>query len=279
MLTIIIPACNEESVIADCLQSLQKQIFHSPVEIIVSANGCSDNTAAVCNSFHASLTRQGYCFRVLETTAASKNEALNIADDHAKYSARLYLDADVKCSPDLIQQALPLLDTTEPVYFSGTMSIPRCASFFSNAYGRIWLTMPYIRDAVTGIGCYGVNAPGRKMWGKFPSLHSDDKFVRMLFSKEQRKKIPAPYQWPVPEGLITLIRVRARWIKGNRELRNRFPLLFFNEKSRIKMDRQSFTTMLCNPVATLIFLFVYGCAATIAVLNNRGASIEWSRAR
>ncbi len=279
MLTIIIPACNEESVITDCLRSLQKQNFKSPVEVIVSANSCTDNTVGVCQTFKSALIQQGYDFSVLDTNSSSKNESLNIADSHAMYPARLYLDADVKCSPGLIEQALQLLNDPEPVYFSGSLSIPQGNSFFSNAYGRIWLTMPYIRDAVTGIGCYGVNARGRKMWDKFPSLHSDDKFVRMLFSKEQRKKIPARYDWPVPEGLITLIRVRARWIKGNRELRNRFPLLSFNDNRRIAMDRKSLSTMLCNPVATLVFLFVYGCAAIVALQSLRRKPIEWSRAR
>lgn len=279
MLTIIIPACNEEAVIVDCLQSLSNQTTRSPIEIVIAANGCTDRTVAVCNSFKSGFEDKGVRYVVLDTNASSKNEALNIADDKACYPSRLYLDADVTCSPDLVRQACQLLNTSKAVYFSGSLSIPTGDSFFSNAYGLIWMAMPYIRNAVTGIGCYGVNAAGRKMWDKFPKLHSDDKFVRMLFTSEQRKKIKANYEWPVPQGLFTLIKVRARWIKGNRELRNRFPLLFFNDKKRMQMDRKSLTTMLCNPVATLVFLFVYGSASMIALLGGSGGQIVWSRAR
>jgi glycosyltransferase involved in cell wall biosynthesis len=279
MLTIIIPARNEEAVIADCLKSLSNQTVQSPIEIVVSANGCTDNTVDICKSFETELTGKGFQFVVLNTTACSKNEALNLADTKARYPARLYLDADVKCGPDLLRQACQLLERPEAVYFSGSLSIPDSDSFFSNSYGRIWMTMPYIRTAVTGIGCYGVNARGRKMWDKFPRLHSDDKFVRMLFTTEQRHKISAYYEWPVPQGLFTLIKVRARWIKGNRELRDRFPLLFFNDGKRLKMDRQSLFTMMCNPLATLVFFFVYGSASLVSLLDNRNGPIQWSRAR
>ncbi len=223
--------------------------------------------------------KKGYLYRVLESAAQSKNEALNYADARAVYPSRLYLDADVKCGPDLLRQAQQLLNINAPVYFSGSLTISKGQSFFSNAYGLIWKTMPYIRDSVTGIGCYGVNERGRELWGKFPLLHSDDKFVRMHFTGEQRRKLTATYEWPVPQGLIALIKVRARWIKGNRELQRRFPTLLSSDNRRLKLDRRSLTTMLHNPMATLAFLTVYSSASLISLLGRRHAGIEWVRAR
>jgi len=280
MLTIIIPAYNEQDVIGNCLQSLlAQQRCSAELEIIVSANGCTDNTVKICQSFKSEFSKAAISYRILQSTIGNKNNALNIADHTAAYPARLYLDADVTCDPELLQQALQLLDSNEPVYFSGTLSISTGNSFFSNAYGKIWAAMPYIRNGVTGIGCYGVNKQGRALWGEFPKIHSDDKFVRMLFTEEQRKKTNARYKWPVPQGLFTLIKVRTRWNQGNRELQSRFPDLVFKDNSKFKTDKYSISTMVKNPIKTLVFLFIYSTAAILAGISKSQSQITWSRAR
>jgi len=86
MLTIIIPAYNEQRVIANCLQSLLTQSEVIPdVEIIISANGCSDNTVAICESYRLNFINKGYKYRVLETKHGNKNYALNVADQIATF--------------------------------------------------------------------------------------------------------------------------------------------------------------------------------------------------
>ena len=279
MLTIIIPAFNEESVITQCLKSLLTQSYSSGVEVLIAANGCTDQTILICEGFQFAFRRKGYDFTVLKTSVGNKNKALNLADAAAKYPNRLYLDADIVCEPDFIKQAIALMDSSDPIYFSGSLSIKPGSSFFSNAYAKIWQAMPYIRETVTGIGCYGVNESGRKLWGDFPMIHSDDKYVRMLFSKNQRAKTEAVYYWPVPEGLLTLIKVRIRWIKGNRQLKVQFPDLNLKDVGRLNVDGQLLKTSLFNPVSTAVFLFVYGVSALVASMHSFNSDISWSRAR
>ncbi len=279
MLTIIIPAHNEDSVIAGCLKSLIDQSYAGPVQVIVAANGCIDQTVLLCQSFRSAFHRKGYEFEVMRLVQSGKNNALNQADKTARYGSRLYLDADVICDEHLLQQAVQFLDSAEPVYFSGALAIKPGSSFFSNAYGKIWQAMPYIREAVIGIGCYGVNEAGRKKWGDFPSIHSDDKFVRLLFARHQCNKTEARYYWPVPQGLLTLIKVRIRWIRGNRQLKSRFPDLGRKDSGRMKVDWKLCKTTLTNPLSTLVFLFVYGVSAGIAALHPEHLQIGWSRAR
>ena len=50
LVSIIIPAHNEEKFIAKCLESIKKQSYKN-IETIVVCNGCTDNTTAVARRF------------------------------------------------------------------------------------------------------------------------------------------------------------------------------------------------------------------------------------
>jgi peptidoglycan/xylan/chitin deacetylase (PgdA/CDA1 family) len=51
MISVVIPALNEERFIADCLESLKNQDYQGEYEIIVADNGSSDKTASIARSY------------------------------------------------------------------------------------------------------------------------------------------------------------------------------------------------------------------------------------
>lgn len=53
--SIIIPASNEGLVIEECLSSIASQIGCTGLDVIVVANGCSDETAALARAFKSKL--------------------------------------------------------------------------------------------------------------------------------------------------------------------------------------------------------------------------------
>lgn len=53
MISVIIPAHNEEKYIARCLESIKAAAIHTPVEIIVVCNRCTDNTESIASSLGA----------------------------------------------------------------------------------------------------------------------------------------------------------------------------------------------------------------------------------
>lgn len=53
MISIIIPALNEEKLLPDCLQSLRNQDYQSDYEIILADNGSTDSTAVIARQFGA----------------------------------------------------------------------------------------------------------------------------------------------------------------------------------------------------------------------------------
>jgi glycosyltransferase involved in cell wall biosynthesis len=105
LLTVIIPARNEAKTIGDCLRALLSQRLPEAVSvhIIVVANGCTDTTALVARAFTSHLAVRGIGFKVVETAVAGKAHALNLGDRLVEDGARVYLDADVRCAPDLLR--------------------------------------------------------------------------------------------------------------------------------------------------------------------------------
>lgn len=279
MLTIIIPAYNEASVIRECLESLLLQRYSGPLEIIVAANGCTDLTAAVAREYEPRFQEKGYELVVLEITNGNKNNALVHVDSLASFDSRLYLDADVVCGDTLIQELVIELQVSTAVYVSGTLKIQDGSSFSSRCYGLIWKATPYVRDTIPGCGCYAVNAAGRRKWNQFPKIHSDDKFVRLLFSHCQRKQVKAHYYWPLPQGFFTLINIRTRWTHGNRQLAILYPELSINDTNRFQWDARFIKHLLSHPIATVIFVCIYGISTLRAYKDDAHLPIICSRAR
>ena len=87
--TVIVPAHNEGRVIGRLLGQLVPASPPGEFDVIVVANGCTDDTAEVAASF-------GPRVRVLSIPVASKHAALVAADRTAPGVPRVYIDADVE---------------------------------------------------------------------------------------------------------------------------------------------------------------------------------------
>lgn len=73
-----------------------------------------------------------------------------------------------------------------------------------------------------GGGFYAVSAAGRRRWGQFPDLLSEDSFAQAHFRRRERRVLPdATFVIRMPEGIADLVKVRTRWLTGNRQLARR----------------------------------------------------------
>lgn len=85
-----------------------------------------------------------------------------------------------------------------------------------------------------GCGAYGVSFAGRKRWGSFPALISDDRYVRLHFAEqEQRVRPTSHFIISFPEGAKDLFAVRDRWCRGNRQLARAHPSLHAQDARRV----------------------------------------------
>lgn len=236
MLSVILPASNEEDWIGPCLDAL----FASDppgmaAEVIVVANACRDGTVAAARARAAAAQAAGWRLEVLDLAHPGKLNALNTGDAAAGGAIRVYLDADVVVSPPLMAQiARALADAPGAAYASGTPLVAPARSAVTRAYARFWMRLPFARSAAPGFGLFAVNAAGRTRWEAFPDIISDDTYVRLLFAPTERIGLPATYSWPMVEGFRRLVRVRRRQDAGVAEIAARWPELLANEgKTRL----------------------------------------------
>lgn len=274
-LSVIIPAHNEAGFILPCLEALvASQGTGADVEVIVVANGCTDNTVEIAQNVADRFAARGWGYQVLDLPKGGKMRALNRGDDRAQFGAQVYLDADVVVSPMVLVQIAKALDSAVPRYASGSPIVTSKGSRVSAAYARFWSTHHFVTHGAPGFGLFAVNEAGRTRWGEFPGIISDDTFVRLSFSPEERVRVPATYDWPIIEGFRQLVKVRRRQDIGVAEVERLFPHLLKNHDP-VPVDAPGLVRrMLADPVGALAY-FAVSLGTRWPARNNQ----RWARGR
>ncbi|MTH34216.1 glycosyltransferase [Paracoccus limosus] len=271
--TIIIPAHDEAGYIHACLDSLLAQDFAGPAEVIVVANGCSDDTAAQARSRADEFAARGWQLRVEELAQGGKIGALNHGDACARPGIRMYMDADLRLAPRLIGKMVAALDSDRPLYAGGRLVVAPARSRISRLYARFWQKLPFVAGNVTGAGQWGVNAAGRARWGQFPQIISDDTFARLQFDESERILVDEPFEWPIVEGFGPLVRVRRRQDRGVAEIAERFPQLLARQ-GHVRPDKAELLRLAAaDPLGFATYV-----AVSLAVRMGRNSQ-DWARGR
>ncbi|MGB8433551.1 MAG: glycosyltransferase family 2 protein [Burkholderiales bacterium] len=109
LVSIVVPANNEERVIENCVTSLLASDYPE-LEIVVVLDRCSDRTLALLRPFAERDSR----LRIIENTAcppdwAGKCNAARVGADAARGKYLLFTDADVRFEPALVRAAMGLM--------------------------------------------------------------------------------------------------------------------------------------------------------------------------
>ncbi len=273
-LSVIIAAHNEQDYIAACLQALADQVASAIcVKIVVAANACTDRTVPIAETFRPTFDARGWTLEVLNIAKAGKLNAFNEADQVVTGGARLYLDADILCDPELFEQIRSALNVPDPRYATGALKVTRARTWVTRRYADFWVRLPFIKDGAAGAGCFAVNAAGRDRWGSFPDIISDDTFVRLNFAPDERIEVPAQYHWPMVEGFYNLVRVRRRQDAGVAEVARLYPSLLQNDQKQKLSAKQLTVLFFTSPVGFVIYSFVH------LMVRLRPGGTEWTRGR
>ena len=273
--SVLIPAHNEADWLPACLDALcATDPVAGPVEVIVVANGCTDDTAELARRKAPAFEARGWALRVLELAQGSKLGALNAGEAAARGAVLVYLDADVLVSPPLLAQLAEALAEDAPRYASGMPQVTTSGDWVTRHYTRFWQTTGFMTHGVPGFGVFAMNRTGRGRWGDWPDIISDDTFARLNFRPEERIAVPAPYAWPMIEGFAPLVRVRRRQDIGVAEVEQLFPDLMRNDDAHDQM-RPFWRRALADPLGALVFVAV---RLTIYAPVFRSAN-RWVRGR
>lgn len=279
-MSVIIPANNEETHIAPCLDALLHADWpagnpDAGVEVIVVANGCTDQTVKRAERRADQFAKRDWKLIVLDLPAIGKLGALNAGDSAASGDVRVYLDADVTISRPLLLQLYTALSGESAAYASGQVMIPVPQTWASRAYRKIYRCLPFLTHGVPGCGLFAMNKAGRALWDDWPDIISDDTFARLQFRPNQRIGVSAHYHWPLVEGFGTLVKVRRRQNAGVAELRRKFPHLFTNDDKVVLSRLDIAKLILTSPIGFAVYVSV----SIIVKFYPSTGNNSWTRGR
>ncbi len=207
--SVVVPAHNEARTVARCLRSVLADAQPGEFEVVVVANGCSDDTEALARSVDPAVG-------VVVTPTASKPHALDLGDQAARWFPRLYVDADVEVSTATIRELAAVLDRPGILAAAPRLALDvGRASRFVKSYHRIWCRLPSVRRGLAGRGVYGMSEAGRSRFGSWPSVVADDFFVDRLFDVDEQTNVSSSSVVAAPGTLQELVARKARVFRGN----------------------------------------------------------------
>ena len=212
--TVVIPAHDEASIIAAAVEPLAA----AGLDVLVVANGCTDETAARASAAGA---------RVIETREASKIVALNAGlADVSAYPVAV-VDADVTVSPADLRALAERLDADPAAgVASPAMRVRASRSWWVRQYYRVWALTDYRSSGHIGSGVYVLDAAGAARLETFPDVIADDLYVQRLFAPAERlTPTDLTFEVEAPGSIRALLARNTRIAAGNRELASRFPAL------------------------------------------------------
>jgi acetyltransferase-like isoleucine patch superfamily enzyme len=219
-LSVVIPAHNEEAVLARCLDALLADAAPGDIEVVVAANGCTDRTVEIARRYRPAVT-------VVEVAEASKHAALNAGDTAATTFPRAYLDADIELAASALWSAAKAMEGQAALVGAPApeIDLTGCPATVRSFY-RVWCALPWFRDNPVGSGVYLLSEEGHRRLGAFPDITNDDQYVHDLFTAEERA-CDRTHRFVVrpPRTVAGLILRRTRTLRGQRELSARFGTL------------------------------------------------------
>ena len=216
-IAVIVPAYNEEMVIVETLENLLRDARAGEFEVTVVCNGCHDHTAEV--------TRQAFDnVNVIELSEASKTAAINAGLRSARSSKIVLLDSDIRISTADCRALVDALEHPGVDAAIGHMDIndSDCAGSVK-AFYRIWARHPYVSNGKFA-AAFAISREAMGRIGDLPEIIADDTYLmRMIPSDRVAVVDSVHFRVNVPKDFKTLVRVRSRIHRGNRQLEQYAP--------------------------------------------------------
>jgi glycosyltransferase involved in cell wall biosynthesis len=215
VVTVIVPAHNEARVIGRLLGRLvppgggETGTAGDELDVIVVANGCTDDTAEVAASF-------GPGVRVVSIPVPSKRQALQAGDEAAKDFPRIYVDADVELGAADIRALAAALARPGALACGPERALDLAGRPWPvRWYYDIWSRLPEVAAGLFGRGVIGLSEAGYARVASLPPLLADDLVASLAFGPGERVIVPgARVVVHTPRTFGDLLRRRVRATMG-----------------------------------------------------------------
>jgi hypothetical protein len=210
MAGVVIPAHNEERVIARTLGRLAVGVSPGDLDVVVVCNGCTDRTAEVARN-------AAPWARVLEVPKPSKTDAVRVGNLASTVFPRVHLDADVAISGADVLNLVQPLRTTEVLATAPQRVLLRDRSSRPvRWFYDIWEQLPQVRSGLFGRGVVALSEEGQRRADALPRLMSDDLGMSEVFEPAERRVVWTAFAEVRPPGSFRdLLRRRVRVATGN----------------------------------------------------------------
>jgi glycosyltransferase involved in cell wall biosynthesis len=211
--SVVIPAHDEARVIERCLHTLLDGAEPDEFEIVVVANGCTDDTAARARRVDPSVT-------VVEVAQADKAGALNVGDTIATSFPRFYLDADVQLDAASARRVASALADGPALAAAPVLVVDTDSSTWPvRAWYRMWRRTAWSTESMIGSGVCALSAEGRSRFGPFPDVKAEDLWISSRFAPEERRAVDgASFTVTAAANLPLHVRRTVRVLAYNRLL-------------------------------------------------------------
>ena len=210
--SIVVPAHNEEAVIATNLRALLAGTAPDEFDVVVVANACHDRTAEIAKSAGV---------RVIETETPGKAHAIALGDAVARTFPRIYLDADVRLSAT---SARALVSASARPGVLACAPVPQLeltgVGWFVGRVHRVHDGLIAPNRALAGVGAYVLTDAGHaRVFPMPPDVISDDGWVHASFTPGERVVVPEAVSLVRPARTVAAhLERRVRVRRGNRQL-------------------------------------------------------------
>lgn len=212
VVSIVVPAHNEEAVIAANLRQLLDGSAPGEFDVVVVANACTDGTAAAARRVDG--------VRVLETDVPGKPNALRLGDGVCRAYPRVYLDADVGLDARSVRALVGAC--AEP----GVLACAPAPELDLAGVGAVVRRVHRVHNALVGpdrvlagAGCYVLTEQGHGRVFPMPDVISDDGLVHASFAPHERVVAPGARSVVRPARSVrAYLNRRVRVRRGNRQL-------------------------------------------------------------
>ncbi len=175
------------------------------LEVIVVANGCTDDTVDVAASF-------GPPVRVLSSPVASKSQALTLGDRVAAGFPRIYADADIELGTDDVRALAAALLSPGVLAAAPQRELALVGRpWLIRWYYDVWTRLPEVQRGLFGRGVICVSEAGHTRIASLPRVIADDLIASLSFAPTERVIVDgARVVVHPPRTVVDLVRRRVR---------------------------------------------------------------------